>query len=76
MATNKAFESDYNEETSRGISLTTRRTPTDLENYRISNENTSFKNEPLDTYFADERIHIPDRVKNSLFMEFFGCFYF
>lgn len=63
MATNKAFVSD--EGTFKGIPLTTRRTPNDLENRRIPNENTSFKNEPLDTYFADERIHIPDRVRRT-----------
>lgn len=67
MATNKAFEPDYNEETSRGIALTPRSAPTDIESRRISNESSAFNNnEPLDTYFADEKIHIPERVRKQI----------
>lgn len=63
MATNKGFEPDINEETSKGIVLTSRRPLTDLENCRAPNENTAINNNELDTYFADEKIHIPDRVR-------------
>lgn len=69
MATNKAFEPDYDEETAKGIVLATRRASIDLENRRRLNESATFNNnnEPLDTYFADEKIHIPDRVRKPKF---------
>lgn len=70
MATNKAFEPDSNEETSKGIVLTSRRAPIDLENFRAPNENTAINNEQLDTYFADERINIPDRVRQQSLFQF------
>lgn len=68
MATNKAFEPDGNEETTKGIVLTSRRALPDLESYRVPNENTAINNNnvQLDTYFADERIHIPDRVRRHI----------
>lgn len=62
MSTNRAIESDPNIETPSGIVMVAPGTSIDRETRRRSTENST-ANEHLDTYFADEKIHIPHRVR-------------
>lgn len=62
MAINAAFEPDNGEETSASSIPTSKNTSNDVHNKRTPNENTALN---LDTYFADEKIIIPDRVSDA-----------
>ncbi|XP_031638430.1 protein Malvolio-like isoform X2 [Contarinia nasturtii] len=57
MAVNAAFEPDNGEETPASSIPQSKNTSNDVHNKRIPNENTALH---LDTYFADEKIIIPN----------------
>lgn len=62
MAINSAFEPDNADGTPSSAAHTPKNASNDAVNERTPNEGTSF-NLNLDTYFSDEKIRIPDKVR-------------
>lgn len=66
MAVNTAFEPDNINETPSSATQTPKNASNDAVNGQTPNESTAF-NIHLDTYFSDEKIHIPDKVSGTNF---------